>query len=282
MTRWFSENEDHGVGLRVKVEHVLYEGRTSFQDMIIFESSTFGRVLALDGVIQTSERDEFIYHEMIVHVPIFAHGSARRILIVGGGDGGALREVLKHDVEQVVVVDIDSEVVSLCRRFMPALSAGAFDDPRTRLIINDAASFVAECRDRYDVILVDSTDPVPTGPGQVLFAGDFYANCWRLLSSNGIMVAQYGIPFLHLDALRNGRMKLAAIFPDVAFYIVAVPLFVGGYMAFAWAATDPMLRAQSGEALRRRFVESGIATRWYSPEFHKACFLLPSSLVQVA
>lgn len=278
MTRWFEENEDHGIGLRVQVDEVLYEGKTPFQNLVIFASPTFGRVLALDGVIQTSERDEFVYHEMISHVPLLTHGSPRRILIVGGGDGGTLRETLKHDVEHVSVVEIDEQVVSLCLRYLPALSAGAFDDPRVRLVIEDAAKFVAGCDERYDVIIVDSTDPVPVGPGQVLFSSDFYWHCRRLLNPGGIVVAQFGIPFLHTHALRQGRARLGAIFPDVAFYVVAVPLFAGGYMAFAWAAVDETLRRQPIETLERRFAASGIRTRLYKPAFHQACFTLPKDL----
>jgi hypothetical protein len=175
LTGWSIErlHADHAQGLRVDVAH--YDSATDHQRIRVFENPTFGRIMTLDGVVQVTEADNFIYHEMLTHVPILAHGHVRRVLIVGGGDGGMAREVLKHDgIEQVTMVEIDGAVVDFCREYLPGISAGAFDDPRLDLVIADGADFMAKNRDEYDVIIIDSTDPV--GPGEVLFTDSFYGH----------------------------------------------------------------------------------------------------------
>lgn len=167
MTEWVSETLHAGYQQRFEVSKVLYSEKTEFQDMVIFENPKFGRVLVLDGVIQTTEKDEFIYHEMMVHTPMLANGAAKRVLIIGGGDGGCLREALRHPgVGKVTMVEIDPTVVELSRKYLPGHSDGAFDDPRTDLVIADGLKYVAESDEKFDVIIVDSTDPI--GPGEVL------------------------------------------------------------------------------------------------------------------
>ena len=173
MTEWVSETLHDGYQQRFEVSKVLFSEKTEFQDMVIFENPKFGRVLVLDGVIQTTEKDEFIYHEMMVHTPLLANGAAKRVLIIGGGDGGCLREALRHPgVEKVTMVEIDPTVVDLSREYLPMHSDGAFDDPRTDLVIADGLKYVAESAEKFDVIIVDSTDPI--GPGEVLFTDAFY------------------------------------------------------------------------------------------------------------
>ena len=162
------------------VEDVYYEHKTEHQHIIIFHNSKFGRVMALDGIIQTTERDEFIYHEMLTHVPIFSHGSVENVLIIGGGDGGMLREVTRHDtVTGVTMVEIDRSVIEMCREYLPKHSNGAFDDPRLNLVISDGAEYVKTTDAKFDVIIVDSTDPI--GPGESLFTKEFYSDCKRCL-----------------------------------------------------------------------------------------------------
>ena len=259
---------------RFIVEEILYRRKTQHQDLVIFRNKLFGRVLALDGVVQTTEGDEFVYHEMLAHVPLLAHGHARRVLVIGGGDGGIAREVLRHPgIERVTQVEIDGEVVEICKEHLPALSAGAFDDPRVELIIDDAARFVRESGERFDVIISDSTDPI--GPGQALYTGDFYAGCRARLNEGGVFVAQNGNVFTQLDEVATTARRLGPLFADCTFYGAAVATYIGGFMALAWATDDTALRETSQAVLDQRFADSGIRTRYYTPELHRAAFALP-------
>ena len=269
----FEETDHPDINLLLRVSRPIYAGNTGYQDVEVFENETLGRVLALDGVVQITERDEFVYHEMLVHAPMFAHGEARRVLIVGGGDGGALEETLKHPVEGVVVVEIDRAVIDLCREHLPSVCGDAFDDGRLDLVIGDGATFVAETDRRFDVILVDSTEPV--GPGDVLFDTPFYADCRRRLAPGGILVTQNSVPFLQASVARDAVKRLRRLFGDVALYLAPVPSFIGGHMAFCWAAEDAEARRTPLETLARRHAGSGIGTRYYTPEVHQAAFVLP-------
>ena len=202
MERWIEETLHRGFRARLRADRVLFDSQTELQNLIIFETPDFGRVMMLDGVVQLSTKDEFVYHEMMSHVPLFAHGRARKALIIGGGDGGVLRESLKHpELEAVTLCEIDRGVIDLCREYFPEVSAGAYDDPRTRIVIADGTKFVAETDERFDVIMVDSTDPI--GPGAVLFTREFYADCRRALAGGGVLVTQNGIPFLQAGELKH-------------------------------------------------------------------------------
>jgi spermidine synthase len=270
---WFDETLHAGYHQRLEIERVLFESKTGHQELVIFENSFFGRVLALDGIVQTTERDEFFYHEMLVHVPVLAHGNAKRVLIIGGGDGGSLREVLRHPVDTATLVELDRTVIDLCREYMPALGNGAFDDPRTELIIGDGLKFVAETERMFDVIIVDSTDPV--GPGAVLFTAQFYRDCKRCLAAGGVLVTQNGVPFFQGDEVRTTWMRLGRIFGDVGFYTVPVPTYVGGPMTLGWATDNPELRRTRVETLADRYRSAGLQTRYYTAEVHVAAFALP-------
>jgi spermidine synthase len=174
MSRWIGETLYPFYQQRFSATEVLFEEKTEHQDLVIFENDFFGRVMLLDGVTQTTDRDEFVYHEMISHVPIFAHGNAQKVLIIGGGDGGVLREVLRHKDVECTMVEIDASVVEMSKKYFPQHSDGAFEDPRCNLVIADGLKFVKETQDRFDVIIVDSTDPI--GPGEVLFTSEFYSD----------------------------------------------------------------------------------------------------------
>ena len=178
MERWVEETLHRGFRVRLSADRVLFDSETEHQRLIIFENSDFGRVMMLDSIVQLTTKDEFVYHEMMSHVPLFAHGRAKKALIVGGGDGGVLREALRHpELEQVTLCEIDRGVIDLCRQYFPEISAGAYDNPRSRIVIADGTKFVADTEERFDVIMVDSTDPI--GPGAVLFTREFYADCRR-------------------------------------------------------------------------------------------------------
>ena len=270
----FSETLHDGWAQTFRMDEVLFEVRTEHQHLVIFRNPYWGTVMALDGIIQTTERDEFIYHEMMTHVPILAHGSAKKVLIIGGGDGGMLREVTKHaSVEAVTQVEIDEKVVEMCKQYLPNHSAGAYDDPRLNLVIDDGVNFVRTTEEKFDVIISDSTDPV--GPGEVLFESPFYEGVKRCLNPGGVFVAQNGVVFMQGEEVTSSYRRLSPLFEDVHFYHAAVPTYVGGSMTFAWATDNAALRQQPVEVIRERFEASGIETRYYTPEIHVGSFALP-------
>ncbi|TWC29406.1 spermidine synthase /spermine synthase [Pseudomonas sp. SJZ079] len=275
----YQETLYDGYGQRFRMDKLLHEVRTEHQHLVIFENPRMGRVMALDGVIQTTEADEFIYHEMLTHVPILAHGLARRVLIIGGGDGGMLREVCKHHgVEHITMVEIDATVVEMCKEYLPNHSKGSFDDPRLNLVIDDGMRFVANCADKFDVIISDSTDPI--GPGEVLFSENFYQACRRCLNDGGILVTQNGTPFMQLSEVQTTAGRMHGLFSDWHFYMAAVPTYIGGSMTFAWGSTNSDYRKLPLDTLRQRFAGSGIVTRYYNPEIHIGAFALPQYVLQ--
>ena len=272
---WFTEKLHANYQLRLLVTQTLFQEKTAHQDLVIFENPVMGRILALDGVIQTTEGDEFIYHEMLAHVPILAHGRAKRVLVVGGGDGGMLRRVLQHrGVEQATLVEIDPGVIELCRKYLPSIGENVFDAPRARVVIADGAKYMAETEDKYDVVIVDSTDPI--GPGEVLFSAAFYGDCKRRLNEGGILVTQSGVPFLQKTELTNSYQRLKQHFADASFYLAPVPTYAGGFMAFGWASDDLEARRQPQAVIADRFAKSGLSTRYYNADVHVAAFALPN------
>jgi len=270
---WSVETLHADYAQALKEEEVLYDSETSHQRLRVFRNATFGRVLTLDGVVQTTEADNFIYHEMMTHVPLLAHGHARHVAIIGGGDGGMARAVLDHaTVERVTMVEIDAGVVEFSKTYLPQLSRGAFDDPRLHLTIADGAAFLKESADVFDAIIVDSTDPV--GPGEALFTESFYGHARDRLADGGILVTQNGVPFLQPDELTNTMRAFRALFRDWGCYLATIPTYAGGPMAFGWA-TDGVGRDVAIQTLKSRYAAAGLATRYYTPEVHKAAFALP-------
>lgn len=275
----YQETLYEGYGQRFSIDKMLHEVRTEHQHLVIFENARMGRVMALDGVIQTTEADEFIYHEMLTHVPILAHGAAKRVLIIGGGDGGMLREVTKHrSVEHITMVEIDATVVDMCKQFLPNHSRGAYDDPRLNLVIDDGMRFVATTEEKFDVIISDSTDPI--GPGEVLFSENFYEACRRCLNDGGILVTQNGTPFMQLGEVQTTAKRMNGLFSDWHFYQAAVPTYIGGAMTFAWGSTNADYRKLPLETLRQRYAGSGIVTRYYNADIHQAAFALPQYVLE--
>ena len=279
MTAWSEEADRFGQTwrLQLRMERVLFQQSTGYQELVLFENPLFGRVLALDGIVQTTERDEFFYHEMLVHVPVLAHGSPRRVLIVGGGDGGALEELLKHrSVEQATLVEIDQSVVEFSKTHLKAICGEAFEDPRLELVIADGVDWArsqAATERRFDLILIDSTDPV--GPGEVLFTESFYADCAALLAEGGLLVTQNAVPFTEPESLARPIAALGKSFAATRCYRVAVPSFFGGDMVFVMAAQNPAGLSVPAADLEERFAEAGIATRYYTPAVHFGAFALP-------
>jgi spermidine synthase len=270
----FTETLYQGWQADYRCDEVYFDSATDHQRLVIFKNPIFGHMMMLDGVTQTTEADEFIYHEMLAHVPILAHGDAKKVLIIGGGDGGMLREVLRHtSVELCTMVEIDLSVVELSKQYLPNHSAGAFDDPRTHLVFDDGAAFVKNPPHTYDVMIVDSTDPI--GPGEVLFQDTFYANARRCLNPGGILVTQNGVPFMQPDELKNTVTHLKHLFADASCYLATIPTYVGGPMAMGWATDNAELRHIDLDVLDARFKSAEIKTRYYAPAVHKAAFALP-------
>jgi len=272
---WIDEALYPDWGQRFRVVREIARQKSAFQDIIVFDSAGHGRVMLLDGVVQITERDEFIYQEMIAHVPLIAHGNARDVLIVGAGDGGVLRRVLQHrGVERVTMVEIDGEVIRLAREFLPAIGGDSWDDSRANVIIGDGIAYVRDAAtDSVDVVIVDSTDPA--GPGEALFSDAFYADAARVLRPGGLIVNQCGVPFMQADELRDTSALRARHFGHVSAYVAAVPTYVGGFMALGIAGDGaPALDVATIEARAR---DSGIlgTTRYWSPAVHVASFALP-------
>lgn len=275
---WIKETLYPGWGQQFRVVRVLAETRSEYQHIVIFESEMHGRVLMLDGIVQITETDEFAYQEMLAHVPLLVHECPRRVLIIGAGDGGVLRHVLQHgSVDHVVMVELDGEVIRLSKEFLPGVGQDAWNDPRSEVIVGDGIAYVMQAAaDAFDIIIVDSTDPV--GVGEVLFTDEFYRHCARILSTGGLIVNQCGVPFMQADELKLTSQRRARFFEDVSAYVAAVPTYVGGLMALGIASKSAALDRPKDAALVAQKAEAvGILgmTRYWSPEVHLACFALP-------
>jgi spermidine synthase len=275
--RWIAETlfDDLGFRMTFQVDKVLHEEQTAHQHLVLFEQPFFGKMLMLDGATQITKRDEFIYQEMMAHVPLFAHGRAREVLIIGGGDCGIAEEVLKHkSVKHLAQVEIDPRVVEFAKQHFPEFTRPVFADKRFESVIDDGAKFVARTNHRFDAIIVDSTDP--QGPGKVLFGEKFYANCRRCLTAGGVLVTQNGVPFFQKRELVGSITKFRKLFADASCYVAAVPTYIGGHMALGFATDDKRLRQLPVEAIAQRYRKAGsFKTRYWTPEMHVASFAQP-------
>jgi len=282
MDGWINETLYPAWGQRFLVKHEIARVRSAFQDVVIFDSFSHGRVMLLDGVVQITEADEFVYQEMLAHVPLLAHGAAESVLIIGAGDGGVLRRVLQHrTVKRAVMVEIDGEVIRLARQYLPDIGGDAWTDPRAEVVVGDGIDYVRRAPDAaFDAIIVDSTDPI--GVGEVLFTDAFYANCARILSLRGLVVNQCGVPFMQAGELRETSARRAKFFPHVTAYVAAVPTYVGGFMTLGWAAKDASLARLPVEEIRARAASAGIlgGTRYWTPDIHVGAFNLPPYIAE--
>jgi spermidine synthase len=273
MQLWFTEDHTPDVKFSLRVDKQLYSAQSQFQRIDVFESTEFGRFLTLDGFIMLTEKDEFIYHEMIVHTPMAVHPAATKILIIGGGDGGTVRELTRYrSVEQIDLVEIDQLVVEVCKEYLPQ-TACHLDDPRVNIYYQDGLKFIRRCENEYDLVIVDSTDPF--GPGEGLFTKEFYGNCYKALKEDGIMVNQHESPFYANDALamQRAHKRIVGSFPISKIYQAHIPTYPSGHWLFGFSAKKyhPIddLRASHWNML-------GIKTRYYNSRLHIASFALPS------
>ncbi len=269
----FTEKHTKNVGLCIDVDKQIYSAQSRFQRIDVFETQEFGRMLTLDGFLMLTEKDEFIYHEMIVHVPLAVHTAAKNILIIGGGDGGAVRELCRYQsVENIDLVEIDEEVVNVCKKLLPGVAC-SMDDKRVHVHFEDGLRFIRRFSDHYDIIIVDSTDPF--GPGEGLFTKEFYGNCFKALKEDGILVNQHENPFYTEDALsvRQIHKRIVQSFPLSRLYQAHIPTYPSGHWLFGFSSKKyhPVqdLDADRWDAL-------GIRTRYYNTNLHKAVFALPT------
>ena len=274
---WFEETLYPNWGQRFQITRELARVTSAFQEIAIFETTSHGRVMVLDGSVQITERDEFVYQEMLGHVPLLEHGDARRVLVIGAGDGGVLRRVLMHrNVESATMVEIDGEVIRLARAFLPDIGGAAWTSTRAQVIVGDGIAYVRDAAaNSCDVIIVDSTDPA--GVGEVLFSDAFYADCARILSPRGLVVNQCGVPFMQGQELRETSARRRRFFPHVSAYVAAVPTYVGGLMALGFASKDSSYQRQDVATIRARAAAAGVsdASQYWTPEIHVGCFDLP-------
>src|SRR5437868_6888341 len=280
--RWIPETlfDDLGFRMSFEVERVLYEMQTEHQHLVLFEHKFFGKMLMLDGATQITKRDEFIYQEMMSHVPIFAHGNAKDVLIIGGGDCGIAEEVLKHkSVKRLTQVEIDASVIEFSKEHFPEFTKPVFADKRFESVIDDGMKYVARTDRRFDVIIVDSTDP--QGPGKVLFSQKFYAACSRCMTKGAVMVTQRGVPIFQSNELAVAIAGFRKLFRDGYCYVAAIPTYVGGHLAIGWATDNVKLRHASLETITSRYDRAGrFPTKYWTPEVHVAAFALPRFIAE--
>jgi spermidine synthase len=270
---WISEKWEN-LEIRYRVKEILQELKTDFQHIELVDTYQYGKMLLLDGMVQTTEKDEFIYHEMMTHVPLLSHPNPEKVLIIGGGDGGVLREVLKYDsVEKATIVEIDPLVVGFCKKHLPAISKGAFDNERTQLIIADGADYIRKTDNKYDIVIVDSPDPV--GPAQILFSKDFYRGIYNVMRPGGIMVRQTGSPQMQPEEQKQAYGLLKDIFQYNAFYLYAVPTYVGGLFSALFSSDTIELKTLDIKGIETKYDLNRLNTKYYSPRIHYGAFQIP-------
>lgn len=273
MELWYTEEHTPNVRFSIKVDQHLFSAQSDFQRIDIMESYEFGRFLTLDGSMMLTEKDEFIYHEMMVHVPMAVHPSIRKVLVIGGGDGGAVRELCRYKtIDQIDLVEIDEMVVKACQTYLQK-TACALNDPRVYIFYEDGLKFIRRIEEAYDLIIVDSTDPF--GPGEGLFTREFYGNCYKALRSQGILVNQHESPYyrIYAQSLQKAHERIKAHFPITRLYNAHIPTYPSGNWMFGFASKgiDPI-----NELDEKRWNALGIETQYYNTDIHKGCFALPN------
>ena len=273
MQLWFSEMQTPNVKFSIRVERQLYSGQSQFQRIDVFESPEFGRFLTLDGYMMLTERDEFIYHDMIVHVHMAVHPAVRDVLVIGAGDGGVIRELTRYpEIERIDMVEIDPLVVEVCKKYLPQ-TACRFNDSRLKIYYEDGVRFIRSCENAYDLIIVDSTDPF--GPGEGLFTREFYGSCYKALREDGIMVNQHESPFYPEDAAacQRAHKRIVESFPISRVYQAHIPTYPSGHWLFGFASKKyhPLKDLQEVAWNMR-----GLSCKYYTTMLHKGAFYLPA------
>ncbi len=262
---WFTENQTEDVSLGLRVQSVLWHENTAYQELAVLDTAAYGRMLTLDGAVQTTIADEFVYHEMITHVPLSLHLNPKKIAVIGGGDGGSIREILKHpSVEEAHLIEIDDKVVEASKRFFPEISV-SLDHDKAFVHYTDGIAWIKNASN-YDVIIVDSTDPV--GPAEGLFKPEFYQSIFDALGEHGIMVAQSESPFLHPHLVQRVFHGVRSAFPTTRLYLASVPTYPSGLWSFTLG-----VKGEMASQLRPELLDMG--TRYWTPKLQQSCFILP-------
>jgi len=273
MELWYTERHTDYVNFSLKVKEQLVSKQSDFQHIAVLESEEFGRILTLDGYLMVTEKDEFIYHDMIVHVPMATNLGIKKVLVIGAGDGGAIRELTRYQsIEQIDMVEIDSMVVEVCKEYLPQLAC-SLGDPRVHIYYEDGLKFVRRKVNEYDLIIVDSTDPF--GPGEGLFTKEFYGNCYNALNDKGILVNQHESTYYdsYVEAMKRAHIRLKETFPIAKVYQAHIPTYPSGHWLFGYASKyfDPLINLQEEE-----WNALGIKTKYYNTQLHKGSFALPN------
>lgn len=278
MDLWFSEKHTPNVKFSIRVDRQLYSGQSDFQRIDVFESPEFGRILVLDGYLMLTEKDEFIYHEMIVHTPLAVHPHVKNVLVIGAGDGGAVRELTRYpEIGRIDLAEIDGQVIEVCKKFLPQTSC-KMDDPRVHIYVEDGLKFVRRHADEYDLIIVDSTDPF--GPGEGLFTKEFYGNCYKALKEDGIMVNQHESPFYEQDALamQRAHKRIIESFPFSRIYQAHIPTYPSGHWLFGFSTKKYHPLKDLDET---RWNARGLKCRYYTTTLHRGAFYLPAYVEEI-
>ena len=273
MELWYTEQHTENVRFSIMVENQIHTEQTEFQRIDILEAKEFGKFFTLDGLMMITEKDEFIYHDMIVHVPMATNPNIKKVLVIGAGDGGTIRELTRYNtIEKIDMVEIDKRVVDVCREYFPQTSC-KLDEPRVNIFFEDGLKFVRTKENEYDLIIVDSTDPF--GPGEGLFTKEFYGNCYKALKEDGILVNQHESPYYDNDAIamQEAHEKVTGFFPIIKVYQAHIPTYPSGHWLFGFASKKyhPIkdLDASAWNKL-------GIKTKYYNTDLHVGCFALPN------
>lgn len=279
MSFWFTEQHTDRVRFSIEVKEQLYSAKSYFQKIEVFDTFEFGRVLVLDDYIMLTEKDEYIYHEMMVHVPIACRpDTIKKVLVIGAGDGGTVRELCRYDsIEQIDMVEIDEQVVEVCKKYLPQ-TACCLDDPRVHLYFEDGLKFVRRYQNTYDLIIVDSTDPF--GPGEGLFTKEFYGNCFMALTEHGILTNQHESTYYdsYTEMVSRTHRRMRSVFPVSMVYQAHIPTYPSGHWLFGFASktTHPIYDFHPA-----RWEELQLKTRYYNTDLHRGCFALPNSVKEV-
>lgn len=266
MELWVTEYQTPALGYSCKITSTLKVEQTDFQHLAVVETEQFGRMLLLDGMVMTTDADEHVYHEMITQIALNAHPCPEKVLIIGGGDGGALRETVRHPkVKQAVLVEIDGKVIEASREFFPALAC-AFDDPKSLVVVDDGIAYIQQHQNEFDVILVDSTEPV--GPAVQLFSAPFYAQCSRALRDDGMLVVQSESPFFNAEVIKMAYGGIQQIFPLTKLYLASIPTYPSGL----WSFTVGSKKYDPAQPVH----DNGYELKYYNQAIHRAAFALPS------
>ncbi len=275
MELWFTEDHTKDVRFSIRVDKQLYTGESRFQKIDVYSTPEFGRVLVLDGFIMLTEKDEYVYHEMMVHVPMAVNPDIKNVLVIGAGDGGTIRELVRYKtIENIDMVEIDEQVVRVCRSYLP-FTAGKLGDSRVNIRYEDGLRFVRTKSDEYDLIIVDSTDPF--GPGEGLFTKEFYGNCYKALKSDGILVNQHESVYYdsYQDEVKKTHARIKAHFPVCTVYQAHIPTYPSGHWLFGFASKGIHPTEQLDD---EKWNGLGIITRYYNTELHRGSFMLPNSV----